>query len=179
MKKRMWIFMCTMLLFVGGCASQFEGKERYSYSSEKASAKQENQIHETILQQNDYEPDADFVAIEHHEILQIDETEKEMVVYARVSYVAYNRDLEADHGIQSPVRITYKKDGDKYKLEEYWIPLDGSMNEPSIRKAFPKHLVERAMAPEFYDEKKAEKERLDAKKLFEEKDKHQHTSNKT
>lgn len=89
-----------------------------------------------------------------------------MTAWLRVQCTSYTKDLEVYSGYQSPIRITFTKDGDHYKVKEFLYPLDGSEYEPSIHKAFPSNLVSRAMESEMYDKEKEQADINAAKAYF-------------
>lgn len=79
-------------------------------------------------------------------------------IYMWALYEEYSNEngLNIETGSHLLTAITVEKDGDNYKLIEYWIPEDGSLYKDSIMEKVPMHLWNKAFDSQRYiDEQKA------------------------
>ena len=79
-------------------------------------------------------------------------------VYMWVLYEEYSNDngLNVETGSHLLTAITVEKDGDNYKLVEYWTPEDGSLYKDSVMEKVPMRLWNKAFDSQRYiDEQKA------------------------
>lgn len=88
---------------------------------------------------------------EAHYILEIEENEDKITVYAHVLYQGYNESQEEEAGSYMPVAITFSKEADgTYQMKEYWRPKDGTYYQPSIEEKFPEDIWEKALDGQSY-----------------------------
>ena len=142
--------LALCIVMVGGfigCTSEEMGnneKEGQIYSNDLESA-----ISQAILSNNlGYYLSGETTA-EGHIVLETEEDEGQVTVYALTSYGEYGFENDiftkvAGTGI-IPTRIIFNKDANGYYLEEYRMPEDGSRYADSIKEMFPNSLAGRAM----------------------------------
>lgn len=94
--------------------------------------------------------------VQTHVLLGQEEKDDLVTCYVQALYEEYalgeDGKLEEERvtGSYMPVAITFRQEDGKYKLEEYWMPEDGSYYKPSIEERFPPELVEQALNGQDY-----------------------------
>lgn len=158
--KKIYGMFCIFILL--GCNST---------SATLSSWDMEKEIHEAIIEEaNAYYKEntlQDIVHIEELTTLKIEKKKDSIFAYVRVLCETYKSDLTVDKGYQTPLRIEFKEENSTLKVKELCRPNDGSLYEPSIRKLFPKELVNDAMKLEFFDENKVKTRKEKARVAFE------------
>lgn len=100
-------------------------------------------LEEQILKQHGTELVNDNIGITEFDILAVEETGQEIIVYLWTLYEEYcfeYNELKLEAGVSRPEVLTVKKEKENYELSEYWYPGDGADYGKDIRKKFPMRL---------------------------------------
>ena len=146
MKKKLFLgILCIALVgILVGCGS----KEEPAPTNESIPATPlEKAISKAILDENYYRFADGEAEGEGHTVIDIVETDENTIVYALTTYGEYGFQNGVFTKISGsgiiPAKITFVKDGEDYRLDEFVMPDDGSDYMDSIKRIFPSELQDK------------------------------------
>lgn len=135
------------------CSFEYERLESI-LGSEKVEQFREEDIEfcicEAILEKNKIVDSSSVFQTEAHQIMQKEEKDGQMTVYAHVLHQSYDANGKLESESYIPTAITFTQDDrGAYSLKEYWIPRDGSDYKADIEEKFPENIWEEALDGQF------------------------------
>nr|WP_179863216.1 peptidase M56 [Bacillus pseudomycoides] len=122
-------------------------KEETDMANIPINSKLDSFITESIISWNKERFNHTEKQFETHLLYGTEEVDGKIHVYLHSLLQGYKRETGdvAQAGHFLPVRVTVRKHGDEYVLEDYKEPYDGEQNEPSLRKMFPNKYADQAL----------------------------------